>query len=129
MTAQKHSLPGDDLGLFTDLYELTMSQAFFRQGKSGVATFSLFTRTYPPNRAYFVSAGLEDVLDYLSNLNFSVRAIDYLRATGIFTDDFLEYLRGIRFTGSVRAIPEGRLYFTDEPAVEIPAPLLEAHLV
>jgi nicotinate phosphoribosyltransferase len=106
-----------------------MSQAFFRQGMSASATFSLFTRTYPPNRAYFVSAGLEDVLDYLSNLNFSGRAIDYLRATGIFTDDFLEYLSGITFTGSVRAIPEGRLYFTDEPAVEITAPLIEAQLV
>jgi nicotinate phosphoribosyltransferase len=96
---------------------------------SATATFSLFTRTYPPNRAYFVSAGLEDVLDYLSNLNFSGRAIDYLRAMGIFSDDFLEFLRGVRFTGSVRAIPEGRLYFTDEPAVEITAPLIEAQLV
>ena len=129
MTAPKLPLPGEDLGLFTDLYELTMSQAFFRQGMSASATFSLFTRTYPPNRAYFVSAGLEDVLDYLSNLNFSGRAIDYLRATGIFSDDFLEFLRGVRFTGSVRAIPEGRLYFTDEPAVEITAPLIEAQLV
>ena len=106
-----------------------MSQAFFRQGMSATATFSLFTRTYPPNRAYFVSAGLEDVLDYLSNLNFSGQAIDYLRAMGIFSDDFLEFLRDIRFTGSVRAIPEGRLYFTDEPAVEITAPLIEAQLV
>ena len=95
---------------------------------SATATFSLFTRTYPPNRAYFVSAGLDDVLDYLSNLNFSKRAIDYLRATGIFSDDFLEYLSGVRFTGSVRAIPEGRVYFTDEPAVEITAPLIEAQL-
>ena len=128
MTAPKLPLPGDDLGLFTDLYELTMSQAFLRQGMSATATFSLFTRTYPPNRAYFVSAGLEDVLDYLSNLNFSERAIDYLRATDIFSDDFLEYLSGVCFTGSVRAIPEGRLYFTDEPALEITAPLIEAQL-
>jgi len=128
MTAHRLPLPGNDLGLFTDLYELTMSQAFLRQGMSATATFSLFTRTYPPNRAYFVSAGLEDVLDYLSNLNFSKRAIDYLRATGIFSDEFLEYLSGVRFTGSVRAIPEGRLYFTDEPAVEITAPLIEAQL-
>ena len=128
MTAHRLLLPGNDLGLFTDLYELTMSQAFLRQGMSATATFSLFTRTYPPNRAYFVSAGLEDVLDYLSNLNFSKRAIDYLRATGIFSDDFLEYLSGVRFTGSVRAIPEGRVYFTDEPAVEITAPLIEAQL-
>ncbi|MCH9017170.1 MAG: nicotinate phosphoribosyltransferase [Chloroflexi bacterium] len=115
--------------MFTDLYELTMSQAFLSQGMLATATFSLFTRTYPPNRAYFVSAGLEDVLDYLSNLNFSGRAIDYLRATGIFSGDFLDFLRGVRFTGSVRAIPEGRLYFTDEPAVEITAPLIEAQLV
>ena len=128
MTAPKLSLPGNDLGLFTDLYELTMSQAFLRQGMSATATFSLFTRTYPPNRGYFVSAGLDDVLEYLSNLNFSGRAIDYLRATGIFSDDFLEYLSGVRFTGSVRAIPEGRVYFTDEPAVEITAPLIEAQL-
>ena len=128
MTSKKLPLSGEDLGLFTDLYELTMSQAFFNQGMSATATFSLFTRTYPPNRAYFVSAGLEDVLDYLSNLNFSYRAIDYLRALGLFSDDFLEYLRGMRFTGSVRAIPEGRLYFIDEPAVEVTAPIIEAQL-
>ncbi|MCI0789703.1 MAG: nicotinate phosphoribosyltransferase [Chloroflexi bacterium] len=115
--------------MFTDLYELTMSQAFLSQGMLATATFSLFTRTYPPNRAYFVSAGLEDVLDYLSNLNFSGRAIDYLRATGIFSGDFLDFLRGVRFTGSVRAIPEGRLYFADEPALEVTAPLIEAQLV
>jgi nicotinate phosphoribosyltransferase len=128
MTASKLPLPGDELGLFTDLYELTMSQAFMRQGMSATATFSLFTRTYPTNRAYFVSAGLEDVLDYLSNLNFSDRAIDYLKATDIFSDEFLQFLSGVRFTGSVRAIPEGRLYFTDEPAVEVTAPLIEAQL-
>ena len=95
---------------------------------SATATFSLFTRTYPSNRAFFISAGLEDVLDYLANLNFSGRAIDYLKATGIFSADFLEFLRALRFTGSARAIPEGRLYFTDEPVVEITAPLIEAQL-
>jgi len=99
-----------------------------RQGMSATATFSLFTRTYPTNRAYFVSAGLEDVLDYLCNLNFSDRAIDYLKATAIFSDEFLQFLSGVRFTGSVRAIPEGRLYFTDEPVVEVTAPLIEAQL-
>lgn len=128
MTAPMEPLPHNDLGLFTDLYELTMSQAFFNQGMSATATFSLFTRTYPPNRAYFIAAGLEDVLDYLSNLSFSDRAIGYLQATGIFSEEFLEYLRGLRFTGSVRAIPEGRLYFTDEPVVEVTAPIIEAQL-
>ena len=128
MTEPKLPLPGQDLGLFTDLYELTMSQAFFSQGMSETATFSLFTRTYPPNRAYFVSAGLEDVLDYLSNLNFSDRAIDYLRATGMFNEDFLRYLRTVEFTGSVRAIPEGRLYFANEPVLEVTTPIIEAQL-
>ena len=117
------------MSLFTDLYELTMSQAFLRQGMTATATFSLFTRTYPLNRGYFVSAGLDDVLNFLNNLSFSDQAMDYLRITGIFSDDFLQYLKGVRFTGSVRAIPEGRLFFTDEPAVEITAPLIEAQLV
>ena len=129
MNTPSLQLPGNELGLFTDLYELTMSQAFLRQGMTATATFSLFTRTYPPNRGYFVSAGLEDVLNFLSNLSFSAEAIDYLGVTGIFSDDFLEYLSGVRFTGSVRAIPEGRLFFADEPAVEITAPLIEAQLV
>ena len=98
-------LPIEELGLFTDLYELTMSQAFYRQGMFSPATFSLFIRQYPANRAYFVSAGLEDVLDYLENLRFSEAGLDYLRATGIFAADFLDYLSGLRFTCSIRPSP------------------------
>ncbi len=113
MNRSKLFLPSDDMGLFTDLYELTMAQAFFRQGMAATATFSLFIRQYPPNRAYFVSAGLEDVLDYLAELHFSESSLAYLDSTGMFTEDFLHYLGGFRFTGSVRAIPEGRLYFAD----------------
>ncbi|MDP6550106.1 MAG: nicotinate phosphoribosyltransferase [Dehalococcoidia bacterium] len=119
---------GNDLGLFTDLYELTMAQAYFSHGMFAPATFSLSIRRYPPSRAYFVAAGLEDVLDYLANLQFSGAALDYLRSTGIFTEDFLDYLGGLRFTGSVRAIPEGRLFFTDEPPIEVTAPIMEAQL-
>ena len=116
------------LGLFTDLYELTMGQAYFSQGMHQQATFSLNVRSYPPNRGYLVSAGLDDVLDYLSRLHFNDEAIRFLRSTGMFTDDFLDYLRGLRFTGSVRAIPEGRLLFADEPLLEITAPIIEAQL-
>ena len=116
------------LGLFTDLYELTMGQAYFSQGMHQQATFSLNVRSYPPNRGYLVSAGLDDVLDYLSRLRFNDEAVQYLRSTGVFTEDFLEYLRGLRFTGSVRAIPEGRLFFADEPLLEITAPIIEAQL-
>ena len=119
----------DEPGLFTDLYELTMAQAYFRQRMFTPATFSLFVRSYPPNRGYFVSAGLEDVLDYLTSLSFGDRAVEYLRSTGIFGDDFLEYLRGVSFTGSVRAFPEGGLFFADEPVVEVTAPIIEAQLV
>lgn len=125
------NLAHDDgqLGLFTDLYELTMAQAYFARGMHQPATFSLTVRSYPPNRGYLVSAGLDDVLDYLSRLQFDHEAIGYLRSTGLFREDFLEFLRGVRFTGSVRAIPEGRLFFADEPLLEITAPIIEAQLV
>ncbi len=116
------------LGLFTDLYELTMAQAYFSQGMHQAATFGLTVRSYPPNRGYLVSAGLDDVLDYLSGLQFDAEAIRYLRSIGMFGDEFLEYLRGVRFTGSVRAIPEGRLFFANEPLLEITAPVIEAQL-
>ena len=118
-----------DLGLFTDLYELTMAQTYFEQRMFAPATFGLFVRSYPPNRGYFVCAGLEDALEYLENLHFDGDSLDYLSATGMFTEDFLEYMGGLRFTGSVRAMPEGRLYFTNEPVMEVTAPIIEAQLV
>ena len=117
------------LGLFTDLYELTMAQAYFAQGMHQTATFGLAVRSYPPRRGYLVSAGLDDVLDYLSRLYFDADAVDYLRSTGIFTGDFLSFLQDVRFTGSVRAISEGRLFFAEEPVLEITAPIVEAQLV
>ena len=123
------SLPTEDLGLFTDLYELTMAQVYFRQEMFAPATFSLFIRRYPPNRAYFVSAGLEDVLEYLAAFRFGDASLDYLRSGGRFTEDFLNYLARLRFTGSLRGIPEGRLAFANEPLLEITAPLIEAQLI
>ena len=119
---------GDDLGLFTDLYELTMAQVFFEQKMFAPATFSLFVRKHPPNRGYLVFAGLEDVLEFLEGLRFDGEKIEYLRTHGIFSEEFLEYLAGVRFTGSVRAMAEGRLFFTEEPAVEVTAPIIEAQL-
>ena len=119
---------GDDLGLFTDLYELTMAQVFFEQGMFAPATFSLFVRNHPPNRGYLVFAGLEDLLEYLEGLGFDEEGIDYLRAQGIFSEEFLEYLAGVRFTGSVRAMEEGRLFFAGEPILEVTAPIIEAQL-
>jgi nicotinate phosphoribosyltransferase len=128
MTAPAATVHHQDRGLFTDLYELTMAQAFYQQEMFAPATFSLFIRSYPPNRAYFVAAGLEDVLDYLECLKFGTDSLEYLRSTGMFTEEFLNYLAGLRFTGSVRAIPEGRLFFANEPVLEVTAPIMEAQI-
>ncbi len=120
---------GNNLALLTDLYELTMAQSYFHNKSFEPATFSLFIRSYPPNRGYFVAAGLEDVLDFLAQLSFDEESIEYLRSTRIFNRDFLEFLKGVRFTGEVWAIPEGRLFFKDEPVIEITAPIIEAQIV
>lgn len=128
MSKPNLAYPEGQLGLFTDLYELTMAQAYFCQEMHQEATFSLTVRSYPPNRGYLVSAGLDDVLDYLSALQFDDDVVAYLGSLGMFRQDFLEYLRTVRFTGSVRAIPEGRLFFADEPVLEVTAPIIEAQL-
>ena len=118
-----------ELSLLTDLYELTMAQSYFQHNLSGQATFSLYIRSYPPNRAYFVVAGLSDVLAYLEGLQFSQESTDHLESTGIFDHPFLQYLAKLRFTGEVWAVPEGRLVFANEPILEVTAPLIEAQIV
>ena len=119
----------ENFTLLTDLYQLTMAQAYFREQRMESASFSLFIRSYPPNRGYFVSAGLKDVLEYLQALSFDAEALDYLAGQKIFSDDFLHYLGALKFTGDVWAIPEGRIFFADEPVLEITAPIIEAQLV
>lgn len=118
-----------DVGLFTDLYELTMAASFFRERMAAPATFSLFIRGYPARRGFYVAAGLADALDYLRALAFPPSALAYLRSTGLFADDFLDFLGTVRFTGDVRAVPEGRIVFADEPLIEVTAPIIEAQIV
>ena len=115
--------------LFTDLYQLTMAQAYRHSGHTSEATFSLFFRDYPPNRSYLVFAGLADVLDYLEGLRFSAEDIDVLRRQGRFDGRFLDYLAGLSFTGSVRAMAEGSVLFANEPVIEVTAPVIEAQIV
>ena len=122
-------LKGAELGLLTDLYELTMAQCYFQNGMSGRATFSLHVRTAPPDRGYMVCAGLEEVLRYLEEWSFSESDIEYLRSSGIFDEDFLEFLPRLRFTGDVWAIPEGRIFFPEEPVLEVTGPVMEAQAV
>jgi nicotinate phosphoribosyltransferase len=118
-----------DAALFTDLYELTMAASYFREGMHGDATFSLFVRKLPAGRSFLVAAGLEDVLEYLRTFSFSDPAIEFLADLGIFDGAFLDSLRTLRFTGTVRAIPEGTVVFADEPLIEVTAPIAEAQLV
>ncbi len=121
--------PEENLALLTDLYQLTMAQAYFQNRRTEPATFSLFIRAYPANRGYFVSAGLEDVLEFLEGFAFDSTAIDYLYSLKLFADEFLDFIKSLRFTGEVWAIPEGRMFFKDEPIVEVTAPIIEAQIV
>lgn len=117
------------LALFTDLYQLTMAQAYWQSSTTAPAAFSLFFRGYPPNRGYMVFAGLLDVLDYLERFRFTPADMEYLRSTNKFEGRFLDWLEGLRFTGSVRAMAEGTLFFPNEPVIEVTAPVIEAQLV
>lgn len=116
-------------GLLVDLYELTMGASYVAEGVSErEATFSLFFRTLPPGWGYALAAGLEDALVYLEELRFSEDDLAYLERTRLFPGRFLERLRAFRFSGSVRALPEGTAVFPDEPLLEVSAPLVEAQL-
>jgi nicotinate phosphoribosyltransferase len=118
-----------NLALLTDLYELTMAASYLDHGMFKSASFSLFIRNFPPFRSYFVCAGLDEALHFLEDLRFSSDDLDYLKESGLFRSDFLSYLNKFRFTGQVRAIPEGRLFFVNEPIMEVTAPLIEAQIV
>jgi nicotinate phosphoribosyltransferase len=118
-----------NVALFTDLYELTMLQSYFREGMNDTAVFDLFVRRLPEHRNYLVVCGLEHVLAYLETLSFSAEALSYLRSLNRFSDEFLKSLVDFRFTGDVYAIPEGTVVFDNEPIIEIIAPLPQAQLI
>lgn len=121
------------LGLATDLYQLTMAAAYFENGKgSETATFELFVRKLPPNRGYMLVAGLEQVVEYLRELRFDARSLDYLRSLPQFraiSAGFWKYLSQFRFSGDLNAVPEGTVAFPDEPLLQVRAPLIEAQMV
>ncbi len=114
--------------LFTDLYELTMAAGYFEQDLTDEATFSLFIRPHA-KRSFFVAAGLVDVLAELQAFRFKAGDLAYLRTTGLFKDAFLDFLESLRFDGTVRAMPEGSLFFADEPVLEITAPIIQAQIL
>ncbi len=115
--------------LLTDLYQLSMLQGYLEQGMEEVAVFEFFVRKLPPERRFLLAAGLEQVLDYLLNLSFSTDDLAWLEASGRFSPALIAYLQDFRFTGDVHAMPEGTLFFADEPILRITAPLPQAQLV
>lgn len=115
--------------LLTDLYELNMVQAYLDKAEDGEAVFEFFVRRLPARRGFLMAAGLEDALQFLETMHYSAAEIDWLKSTGRFRDNLLDYLRDFRFTGDVHAIPEGSVCFPGEPLLRITAPLPQAQLV
>ncbi len=116
--------------LHIDLYELTMAQIYWRKGLDHKrAVFSLFFRGYPQDRAFYIAAGIEDAIDFLSAFRFTARDLEHLRSLGIFAEEFVEYLAQVSFRGSVRALREGSIVFAQEPLLEVTAPIIQAQLV
>jgi nicotinate phosphoribosyltransferase len=115
--------------LLTDLYQLTMLKAYTECGFTQPAVFEFFVRKQPAERNFFIAAGLEQALDYLENLRFAADELEWLRAEAGFGGEFVDRLAELRFTGDVDAMPEGTVFFADEPILRVTAPLPEAQLV
>jgi nicotinate phosphoribosyltransferase len=115
--------------LLTDLYQINMVQAYLDHGDTKTAVFELFVRTLPARRGFLLAAGLEQALDYLENLRFSAAEITWLKSTGRFGQQLLDYLGEFRFSGDVHAMPEGTVFFANEPTLRVTAPLPQAQLV
>ncbi|HWW70514.1 MAG TPA: nicotinate phosphoribosyltransferase [Duganella sp.] len=115
--------------LLTDFYEIAMLQVYFQRGMNENAVFEFFVRQLPPQRNFLVSSGLEQVMDYLRKLRFDDDDLAWLRAGGRFDAAFLDSLREFRFTGDVDAMPEGTIFFPDEPILRVRAPLREAQFI
>ncbi len=118
-----------ELALLTDLYELTVSAAFFDHGMNDEAAFELGLRRLPPSRGYMIASGIDRLAEVLEEYRFSEAALAHLESLALFKPAFLDYLAKFRFSGSMRALPEGTIFFGGEPIVEIAAPLIEAQLI
>lgn len=115
--------------LLTDLYQLTMLDAYYRLGMEKPAVFEFFVRRLPRARNFLVAAGLEQVLDYLENVRFTAAELQWLASTQRFSPTCLERLGAFRFTGDVYAMREGTVFFASEPVLRVVAPLPEAQLI
>ena len=116
--------------LLCDFYELTMAQGYFNEGKKDtVSYFDVFFRKVPDGGGFAIFAGLEQVIDYIKNLHFSEEDLAFLRSKGMFSEEFLDYLKHFRFTGDIWAVPEGTPIFPKEPVMIIRGNAIEAQLI
>lgn len=119
-----------DWSLLTDLYELTMMQGYHNTPQENkTVVFDLFYRNNPSDGGYAIACGLAQVIEYIENLHFSNSDLNYLKGLGIFTDDFMDYLKSFKFTGDIYAVAEGTVVFPMEPLLQVRAPIMEAQLV
>lgn len=114
--------------LLTDLYQLNMIKTYLDHDQVKTAVFEFFVRKLPTRRGFLVAAGLEQALDFLESFQFSAEELDWLDRTGRFDRDLLVHLESFRFTGEVHAMPEGTVFFANEPILRVTAPLPEAQL-
>ena len=115
--------------LLTDLYQMNMIQAYLDHGETKTAVFEFFVRKLPSRRGFLMAAGLEQALQFLENLHFSAEEIEWLASTRRFDKSLLDRLADFRFTGDVHAMPEGRIFFANEPILRVTAPMPQAQLV
>jgi nicotinate phosphoribosyltransferase len=115
--------------LLTDLYQLNMIQAYLDHSDTQTAVFEFFVRTMPARRGFFLAAGLHQALDFLENLRFTAADIDWLKSTGRFKQNLLDYFAAFRFEGDVHAMPEGTAFFANEPILRVTAPMPQAQFV
>src|SRR5271167_385033 len=128
MSSDLH-LDRDEVALLIDLYELTMAASYLEHGFNQPACFSLSVRRLPLRRGYLVAAGMERFFEAIEALRFDPAALEYLDSLQLFKPEFLDYLSRFRFTGSIRAMPEGTIFFPEEPILEVDAPLIEAQML
>lgn len=115
--------------LLTDEYEFTMSETYFKNGKKDeIAVFDVFFRKVPTNGGYAIMAGLDKVIEYISNLHFGEEELSYLKRGG-YDENFIKYLKNFKFTGNIYAIPDGTPVFPNEPIITVEAPIIEAQVV
>lgn len=119
-----------NISMVMDMYELTMSNGYFNEKcQDTLAAFDVFYRKNPDDAGFAVFAGLEQIVEYIQNMHFEEKDIEYLRSRNLFTEEFLEYLRGFRFRGDIYAMPEGTIMYPGEPIITVVAPLIDAQLI